>query len=39
MYGFSDNYIKVKTEYNPKLVNKIKTIKLEHIDKDGIFAF
>ncbi len=37
MFGFTDNYIRVKTSYDPSLVNEIKTIHLENMDSDGIF--
>lgn len=37
MYGFTENYIKVKTPYDHNLVNKIALVKLDTIDKDGIF--
>jgi len=37
MFGFTDNYIRVKTTYDPSLVNEIKTIRLENMDSDGIF--
>ena len=36
MYGFTDNYIKVKTEFSPEFVNQIKKIKLGAVDSDGI---
>ncbi|MCK9423710.1 MAG: tRNA (N(6)-L-threonylcarbamoyladenosine(37)-C(2))-methylthiotransferase MtaB [Bacteroidales bacterium] len=35
MHGFSENYLKVKTSFNPSLVNKIKTVKLVKMDDDG----
>ncbi len=35
MNGFTTNYVKVKTAYNPELINKIATVKLESIDRDG----
>jgi len=35
MHGFTENYVKVKTLWNPDLVNKIKKVKLEKIDEDG----
>jgi len=37
MYGFTENYIKVKTAYNAYLINEIKKVKLEKNEKDGIF--
>lgn len=36
MYGFTENYVKVKTAFNPKLVNQIQTVKLTEIDRDGV---
>jgi threonylcarbamoyladenosine tRNA methylthiotransferase MtaB len=35
-YGFTDNYIKVKTQYDPLLVNEIQTVKLDVIDEDMV---
>jgi len=34
IHGFSDNYIKVKTRYSSKLVNKLAAVKLEVMDHD-----
>lgn len=36
MYGFTENYVKVKTKFNPNLKNEIKKVKLVEIDRDGI---
>ena len=36
MHGFTDNYIKVKVNYDPLLVNEAKVIALDHIDADGL---
>ena len=36
MYGFSENYIKVKTPYTPELANTIQEVEIETIDSDGI---
>ena len=36
MYGFTENYIKVKTPFREDLVNQIKTVKLDAIDRDGV---
>jgi threonylcarbamoyladenosine tRNA methylthiotransferase MtaB len=38
MYGFTDNYIKVKTQFNEKYINKIIPVRLSDLEKDGIFA-
>lgn len=35
MYGFTDNYIKVKTHYNPLLVNEVVHVFLEKVEADG----
>lgn len=36
MYGFTENYIKVKVPYDEKLTNTFQTVKLIEIDRDGI---
>jgi len=36
MLGFTENYIRVKAPYDPKLVNKLKTVQLQKIDRDGL---
>ncbi len=33
--GFTENYVKVKTPWNPELVNTLHEIQLTHIDDDG----
>ena len=35
MYGFTENYIKVGVQYNPFLINKIKTVQLVAINSKG----
>jgi len=35
IHGFTDNYVKVKTPWNPELVNTLHEILLERIDNDG----
>lgn len=35
MYGFTANYIKVKTAYNVSLINKITSVTLSHFDSEG----
>ncbi len=35
MHGFSRNYVKVKTPYDPLLVNELREVKLESIAFDG----
>ena len=39
IHGFTENYIKVKTLWNPALVNTLHSIKLTEIDTDGIVRF
>ena len=39
IYGFTENYVKVKTPWNPELVNTLQDIKLRKIDDDGIVRF
>jgi threonylcarbamoyladenosine tRNA methylthiotransferase MtaB len=39
IYGFTENYVKVKTPWNPSLVNTIHPIKLTEIDEDGLVRF
>lgn len=34
--GFTENYVKVKTPWNPDLVNTLHQVKLTEIDNDGI---
>lgn len=38
MSGFTDNYIRCKKHFDPSAVNTIETVKLESVDKDGIFT-
>lgn len=35
IYGFTENYVKVKTPWNPELVNTLHEVQLTHIDEDG----
>ncbi len=37
MFGFTSNYVKVKTKYDEKLINEVKQVTLKEIDRDGIF--
>lgn len=37
IYGFTENYIRVKTVFNDALKNQIVSVLLKTIDKDGIF--
>ncbi|MDG1097809.1 MAG: tRNA (N(6)-L-threonylcarbamoyladenosine(37)-C(2))-methylthiotransferase MtaB, partial [Bacteroidia bacterium] len=36
MYGFTPNYIKVKMEYDPILVDELTEVKLTTIDEEGM---
>ena len=36
MYGFTENYVKVKVPYNENLTNTFQTVELTEIDRDGI---
>jgi threonylcarbamoyladenosine tRNA methylthiotransferase MtaB len=36
MYGFTENYIKIKLPYDAKLVNTFQQVTLLEIDRDGI---
>jgi threonylcarbamoyladenosine tRNA methylthiotransferase MtaB len=36
LYGFSENYVKVKTTYNEALINQIVAVELTEIDRDGL---
>jgi threonylcarbamoyladenosine tRNA methylthiotransferase MtaB len=37
--GFTENYVKVKTPWNPELVNTLHKVKLTTIDEDGLVRF
>ena len=39
IHGFTENYIKVKTPWNPELINTIHEVKLKEIDTDGLMRF
>ena len=39
IHGFTENYVKVKTPWNPNLVNTVHKIKLTKIDDDGCVRF
>ncbi len=39
IYGFTENYVKVKTTWNPELVNTLHQVILEKIDEDGLVRF
>ncbi|WP_228547343.1 tRNA (N(6)-L-threonylcarbamoyladenosine(37)-C(2))-methylthiotransferase MtaB [Nonlabens antarcticus] len=35
IHGFTENYVKVKTYYNPEFVNQLHQVQLADIDEDG----
>ena len=39
IYGFTENYVKVKTPWNPALVNTLHPVILKEIDVDGLVRF
>ena len=39
IHGFTENYVKVKTPWNPELINTIHHIDLTKIDDDGLVRF
>ncbi|SDS48556.1 threonylcarbamoyladenosine tRNA methylthiotransferase MtaB [Gillisia sp. Hel1_33_143] len=39
IHGFTENYVKVKTPWNPELVNTLHQIKLTTIAEDGLVKF
>lgn len=39
IHGFTENYVKVKTPWNPELVNTLHQVELTKIDSDGIVRF
>ncbi|WP_282075385.1 tRNA (N(6)-L-threonylcarbamoyladenosine(37)-C(2))-methylthiotransferase MtaB [Maribacter aquivivus] len=39
IHGFTENYVKVKSPWNPELVNTLHKVKLTEIDKDGLVRF
>lgn len=36
MYGFTENYVKVKCAFDPNKVNQFETVVLKEIDRDGL---
>lgn len=36
IYGFTENYVKVKAKYDPNLVNTLQAVELTEIDRDGV---
>lgn len=39
IHGFTENYVKVKTPWNPDLVNTLHEVALTRIDEDGLVRF
>jgi threonylcarbamoyladenosine tRNA methylthiotransferase MtaB len=39
IHGFTENYVKVKSPWNPELVNTIHPVSLTKIDDDGMVRF
>ncbi len=39
IYGFTENYVKVKTPWNPEFMNTLHTVTLTCIDEDGLVRF
>jgi len=39
MYGFTENYVKVKTPFQKKLINTLQKVILTKIDDDGVVCF
>ena len=39
MYGFTENYIRVKAPFNSQWINQLMPTKLNTIDEDGIYIF
>jgi len=35
MHGFSENYLKVKTRFDPGLINQVRTVRIENLTEDG----
>lgn len=39
IHGFTENYVRVKTPWNPELSNTLREIKLTKLDEDGSVRF
>ncbi|MEZ4796285.1 MAG: tRNA (N(6)-L-threonylcarbamoyladenosine(37)-C(2))-methylthiotransferase MtaB [Flavobacteriaceae bacterium] len=39
IHGFTENYVKVKTPWNPELINTLHKVELTKIDQDGLVRF
>ncbi|WOC51428.1 threonylcarbamoyladenosine tRNA methylthiotransferase MtaB [Bergeyella porcorum] len=38
MYGFTENYVRVKKTFDPSFVNTIEKVKLQKLDNDGVVS-
>ncbi len=38
IYGFTDNYVRVKTSFDPQLVNTIQKVRLDKMYAEGVFS-
>jgi len=38
MYGFTENYLKVELDYNPELINQIKSVGLDNLIQAELFS-
>jgi threonylcarbamoyladenosine tRNA methylthiotransferase MtaB len=36
MFGYTDNYVKVKLPYNESLVNQVISVKIGQFDEEGL---
>ncbi len=39
IHGFTENYVKVRSPWNPNWVNVLKKVKLDQIDDEGFVRF
>ncbi|MFK7812778.1 MAG: tRNA (N(6)-L-threonylcarbamoyladenosine(37)-C(2))-methylthiotransferase MtaB [Maribacter sp.] len=39
IHGFTENYVKVKSPWNPELINTLQSVELSEIDEDGLVRF
>jgi len=37
LFGFTENYIRVKTAFDAALINQIRKVELTELDSDGIY--
>ena len=36
MHGFTENYVRVTAKYDPILINELKSVKLSHLNENGL---